>query len=245
MAPGRARKVTVRQSLEVLGINDAAVFGDCDTRDEEFSRVIKKTYFRMVLRHHPDKGGDAEMFRDIQTAFELLRDLHHGKRTGDWMFHECMDGKTAAAPQDTVDEEFDMSGYDADFSNMETPSWEYYETAAEETVPIYRMELAKSGRSRCKQKGKTAKRCSMAPDGVDETCTDVVARTEPEFIMQGEVRIGSIDESAGKYGRWNHLRCWREYSVYHCTLISLLNSADFHLSNHLYRRPLQGLARSS
>ena len=33
------------------------------------------------------------------------------------------------------------------------PSWEFYAEAAEEVVPMYRVERAKSGRSRCQAKG--------------------------------------------------------------------------------------------
>ena len=29
------------------------------------------------------------------------------------------------------------------------------------------------------------------------------------YIAKGEVRVGSLDENAGSYGRWHHVRCWR------------------------------------
>lgn len=35
---------------------------------------IKKAYHKMAIRHHPDKGGDPEVFKDIQQAFEVLSD---------------------------------------------------------------------------------------------------------------------------------------------------------------------------
>lgn len=35
---------------------------------------IKKAYRLLVMRHHPDKGGDPEVFKDIQNAFEVLSD---------------------------------------------------------------------------------------------------------------------------------------------------------------------------
>jgi hypothetical protein len=69
-------------------------------------------------------------------------------------------------------------------------SWEYYYNAAESEVPLYKVELAKSGRSKCAQKG-SAKKC-----------------VDP-LISKVEVRVGSIDTESGSYGRWNHLKCWR------------------------------------
>ena len=70
------------------------------------------------------------------------------------------------------------------------PSWEFYAAAAEDIVPLYRVELARSNRSSCCQTG-SAKHC-MDPS-----------------IDKGEVRIGSLDSESGSYGRWIHLKCWR------------------------------------
>ena len=36
--------------------------------------VIKKAYRKLAMTHHPDKGGDEEMFKEIQTAFAVLGD---------------------------------------------------------------------------------------------------------------------------------------------------------------------------
>lgn len=35
---------------------------------------IKKAYRKMAVEHHPDKGGDAEKFKDVQKAYEILSD---------------------------------------------------------------------------------------------------------------------------------------------------------------------------
>jgi DnaJ-class molecular chaperone len=35
-------------------------------------RTIKKSYFDLAKRHHPDKGGDAEEFKKIQKAYDVL-----------------------------------------------------------------------------------------------------------------------------------------------------------------------------
>lgn len=49
-----------RQWWEILGIEKAA------NNDE-----IRKAYFRLVNIHHPDKGGDAVMFDQVQKAYDL------------------------------------------------------------------------------------------------------------------------------------------------------------------------------
>ena len=76
------------------------------------------------------------------------------------------------------------------FADMPMQSWDYYYTAADAEEPLYCVELAKSGRSGCKQRG-AAKKC------------------EDPSIGRGEIRVGSMDELSGAYGRWNHLACWR------------------------------------
>lgn len=79
-----------------------------------------------------------------------------------------------------------------EFADMPTQSWDFYYEAAEEDMPSYRVELAKSGRSKCKQTSKIGKKC-----GADTS------------IGQGEIRCGSLDDESGGYGRWHHLKCWR------------------------------------
>jgi len=39
------------------------------TQDE-----IKKSFRRIALKEHPDKGGDPEKFKDITVAYEILSD---------------------------------------------------------------------------------------------------------------------------------------------------------------------------
>ena len=33
---------------------------------------IKKSYNELVLLHHPDKGGNAKKFKDLQIAYKIL-----------------------------------------------------------------------------------------------------------------------------------------------------------------------------
>ena len=45
-------------------------------------KVVKKTYFKAVLKAHPDKGGDPAVFRKIQSAFEGRAALPLGPALG-------------------------------------------------------------------------------------------------------------------------------------------------------------------
>ena len=36
--------------------------------------VIKKQYKKLALKHHPDRGGDPEMFKKISEAYQTLSD---------------------------------------------------------------------------------------------------------------------------------------------------------------------------
>lgn len=60
---GRRRKVDNNKYYEVLGVSKDAQ-----------PNVIKKAYRKLAMTHHPDKGGDEEKFKEIQTAFAVLSD---------------------------------------------------------------------------------------------------------------------------------------------------------------------------
>jgi hypothetical protein len=114
-----------------------------------------------------------DVFRAVQASFEVIRELYD-KRLVD-SFVSDGDHSTTEA----------YSEKERAFATSETPSWEYYANASDEPVPIYRVELAKSGRSACKMAGKT-RGCS----------------TDCKLIPKDEIRIGSIDEESGTYTRW-------------------------------------------
>ena len=172
-----ASEKTVKECLECIDVT-LEHFSECQSLQEEFA-TIKKLYFKKILKAHPDKGGDPAVFREVQTCFEVLRELFDANRITS--FATDCDNSTA--------EEFGEMW--KNFDGMPTPSWDFFYAAAETPVPMYRVELAKSGRSKCRAKG-SAKKCDA--DSV---------------IAKAEIRVGSLNEDTGTYWNWKHLQCWR------------------------------------
>ena len=70
---------TVASCLATLGVDDPkAAFSDAPDLDERF-KIVKRFYHKAVLREHPDKGGDREMFEEIQKAFETLKATYQSR----------------------------------------------------------------------------------------------------------------------------------------------------------------------
>lgn len=42
---------------------------------EATTEEIRKSYRKLAQKHHPDKGGDAEMFKCLEEAYRILSDL--------------------------------------------------------------------------------------------------------------------------------------------------------------------------
>jgi hypothetical protein len=169
---------TIEGCLVTIGVLIADL-SECVSLADEF-KVIKKHYFKKILVAHPDKGGDAETFRQLNEAFQKIR-VAFEKRAIDSF-------SSAASASKTFEGDLHVhSTYTEEFK-----SWDFYFNAAEEDVPLYKVELAKSGRSKCVQRGKEAKKCDF-----------------PNFIEKGAIRVGSINLESGSYGRWSHLMCWR------------------------------------
>jgi hypothetical protein len=161
---------TVETALAKLSVS-ASSLAACADLDEEWS-IIKKAFFRKALVAHPDKGGDAAAFRVVQSAFEALRSLYDGADAG-----FSFTSSTATSTE-------------SESAPFDVPSWEYYAEAAQEVVPLYCVERARSGRSNCQAKG-SAKNC------------------RDECIPLGELRVGWMNSETGQYGGWVHLKCWR------------------------------------
>jgi len=60
---GRRKNVDTTKLYEVLGVEK-----DAD------QKVLKKAYRKLCLKHHPDKGGDEHVFKEVNAAYEILSD---------------------------------------------------------------------------------------------------------------------------------------------------------------------------
>eukprot|EP00227_Mantoniella_beaufortii_P010621 CAMPEP_0197600484 /NCGR_PEP_ID=MMETSP1326-20131121/33368_1 /TAXON_ID=1155430 /ORGANISM="Genus nov. species nov., Strain RCC2288" /LENGTH=258 /DNA_ID=CAMNT_0043167591 /DNA_START=51 /DNA_END=824 /DNA_ORIENTATION=- len=172
---------TVKALLETISVDPATAFEGCGNLADEFKKV-KAAYFAAVLKEHPDKGGDVETFRGIQSAFETLKEMMSNGQIDSFVVSAKSKTSTAASFKraSTANADKDM------------PSWEFYEAAATETMPTYRCETAKSNRSKC-----NSAHCVFSQD------------PKPFVIPKDGVRIGPIDKQSGQYSKWVHLDCWR------------------------------------
>ena len=171
-----AMSKTIASCLASLGISSPSALADAADLASEWA-AIKRSYFKTALRAHPDKGGDAAAFRDVQVAFEALRSIYDTASPA-YRFSMAANQPTAKSPLDGL---------------MNTPSWEYYAEAAQETVPMYRVERAKSNRSRCMAKGNARSAMCLKDD----------------CIEKDELRVGWMNMESGSYQNWVHLKCWR------------------------------------
>jgi len=70
---------------------------------------IKKAYRVMAMRHHPDKGGDPDTFKDIQHAFEVLSDPDKRERY-DAFGEEGLQDDGPSSPHDLLSQLFGKGG---------------------------------------------------------------------------------------------------------------------------------------
>lgn len=186
-----AQKHTIQSCFDGIGVDKSAEGLQAGSSLDEQFRAIKKQYYAKILICHPDKGGDASTFQRVQTSFQVLREMYTKKAVVSFVTTD------ANGSRSSYDHSYEAAFYD--FAEMPTPSWDYYYQAAEEEVPLYRVEPAKSGRSRCAKCKATqkTKKYKENPFPIDEA------------IQKGDVRVGSLDGEYGGYARWNHLDCWR------------------------------------
>ena len=200
---------TMRQKLECLGIVDMDQLLNAKNRspgggfDEEF-RTIKRSYHRECLKKHPDKGGSEALFVTLNDVWENVREMYERKTIESYWeeaqkHHQVKGGgrrRTTTTKASKKKKKGDAQKTTTTTTNKKT-SWSYrsykfYEEAAAYDDPEYRVELARSNRSRC-----------VATAG-GLACEHADAKIEKD-----EIRCGHRNPTSGSFGNWSHLRCWR------------------------------------
>lgn len=92
---GASGPVNNKRYYEILGVAQEAT-------DVE----IKKAHRKAALKYHPDKGGDEEKFKEVNEAFDVLRDPEKRKiydQFGEEAVKEGMGGGGGGGPADIFD----------------------------------------------------------------------------------------------------------------------------------------------
>ena len=126
---------TIEEMYEIVGVG---VF-DASVPREKHLTLIKKAYRQQALRHHPDKGGNIDQFRLLQSAYEYLRDVVYVEGTSS--------SSTSRNNINVRRSDFDTTYKDV--CKRDIPSWMYYKEAEAEDVPEYEFQYALSGKSTC------------------------------------------------------------------------------------------------
>jgi len=74
-----------------------------DLRFRATENDIKKAYRKLVLLHHPDKGGDPAKFREVKESYDVLMDAEK-RRTFKATWQDWYTEKEAAAEEDAAQE---------------------------------------------------------------------------------------------------------------------------------------------
>ena len=81
---------------------------------------IKKSYKKLAVQHHPDKGGDPEKFKEIANAYQILSDEEQRKRydmLGDEQFEQSGNMPSHVDPSAIFEQFFGRGGFDP-FASM-------------------------------------------------------------------------------------------------------------------------------
>lgn len=88
-----------RDYYEILGVSK-------DASDDE----IKKAFRRLAVKHHPDQGGDEEKFKEVNEAYEVLKDSSKRQRY-DQFGHAGVGGASGGGPGNPFEGFGGFNGY--------------------------------------------------------------------------------------------------------------------------------------
>lgn len=102
MRGGSKKEVDTTKFYDLLGLSKNSDIGE-----------IKKAYRKLAIKHHPDKGGDPEMFKEISRAYEVLSDPEK-RKTYDEYGEEGLEGTTCADATDVRSMSLNVKSKDAE-----------------------------------------------------------------------------------------------------------------------------------
>lgn len=198
---------TLKKCLDSLNI-EANIFEQCITLQEEFA-AIKKVYFKLALKNHPDKGGDIgkscfqcaflpmEHFQIcflsepsprstlLDCAVDVFREVQENFEILRKLFEE--EKISSFAPYRAKPEEAEQTYAQGEYSDgAGVQSWDFFASAADEVIPPYKVERSKTKRGKCSRKG---------------TSKQPVPHEEENFYP-GEMKFGSFNAELGSYWCW-------------------------------------------
>lgn len=130
---------SLKEIYEIVGVGAI----DATVPREQHLTLIKKAYREQVLHHHPDKGGNIDQFRLLQSSYEYLRDVVYAEGSSSTY-------STSSTSRDDINVR--RSDFNTTYKNVckrDIPSWEYYEEVEAEDVPDYEFQYALSNQSMC------------------------------------------------------------------------------------------------
>ena len=83
---------------------------------EEFAKAttaeeVKAIYKKLALQHHPDRGGDVEIMKEVNALFdEYFEKLKHVHKTKDGKRYEKETNETSGMFKDIIDKLLRMNG---------------------------------------------------------------------------------------------------------------------------------------
>lgn len=69
---------------------------------------LKKAYRKLSMKHHPDKGGDPDTFKQINEAYDVLKDSEKRKIYDDYGEDAIKEGMNGSHASSSMADIFDM-----------------------------------------------------------------------------------------------------------------------------------------
>merc|ERR1719511_513805 len=83
-------------------VDTTAFYKTLDVDKNSSEADIKKAYRKLAVKHHPDKGGDPEKFKEITRAYEVLSDSEKRSKY-DKYGEDGLEGDGGGDPSDIFD----------------------------------------------------------------------------------------------------------------------------------------------